>query len=300
MQKEAFKIMGALLVLVLAVTFSVGAVSAYTVTDIYDIDIIDGSLVLTKDVPPYVETSPGVWEQIEDSGDFVSADTVYGALRTAYGDELTDDNDNLIVSALTADYQNNTVTGINTQTAGNNYVWRFFKNNQAATLSTSISDEDVVAFVLTTDTTTSSLNDIVDSTVSASIAFTCWEATPTLRTLSVSYADIASNPTGLNALRTAVGTAFTCDVSDSGWIVNIDNVTKNWDKTGYGWAVLKNDAATSSLPYFNVATGDVLKVWMSPAAEGGHSDLPATGATQWSEGYYLDGSVYQITVSITA
>ena len=54
--------MSALLVLVLAVSFSVGDVSAAQTDYTIPVTIPSNGLVLTKDVPPYVETSPGVWE----------------------------------------------------------------------------------------------------------------------------------------------------------------------------------------------------------------------------------------------
>lgn len=291
--------MGALLVLVLAVSFSVGAVSAYGITDTYNINIVDGSLVLTENVASWPDPV---------TGDFVSAETAYGALRTGYVDLNKE-------YAATINFTSGayTITTINGTSASDNYVWRaYVDGTYTANLMDVISTGTEVAFVLTNADVTEAPDyaDYADEEVEKAIAFTV-----TINPVNVIYnSTFAGNGmTGKEVLEAldAAG-AFDADISEPtseypyAWLNSINGISKNWTKTGYGYAVLlkENDSSTfnstDALNSFTVHTGDILKIWMSPSGDGGHSSLPATGATQWSEGYYLDGATDRVTIEITA
>ena len=143
MQKEAFKIMGALLVLVLAVSMSVGAVSAYTIADedYVPLEMMSGTPVLTKYIP--------AWGSTEPLGHYLNTETVYGALSTGSTDQYI-----TYTANIDFDTGSYTIADIAGYEAVNGYVWRAFKDgNYVSALRTTIADGAKVVFLLTTDTT---------------------------------------------------------------------------------------------------------------------------------------------------
>ncbi len=115
MSKHILKIMGALLVMALFVSISVGAVSADPINICSDsVQITDGMLALTYDVPSWPSTDP--------IGDFMPAASALGVLReTALANATLTYN---------ASYNNATgaftITDIEGYTAGANEAWFAF------------------------------------------------------------------------------------------------------------------------------------------------------------------------------
>ena len=278
--------MGALLVLVLALTFSVGAVSAYVVpaADIHNINIVDGSVVLTEDV--------AVWPATV-TGNFVDAETAYGVLRTAYAEYNVPYD--AVIDFETGSYYINSLDGT---TAPENYYWLAFVNGVVTySLNDVISNNTEVAFLLTNDIMSTSYSQIANSAVADAIAFQV-TVKPVNTIYTGTYA--GNGMTGQQVLQALNGTAFTVDISeptpayDYAWLNSINGISKNWTKTGCGFAVLKNNQATDALNKFTVNTGDVLKIWMVPSTYGG----TWTGHTA-TAGYYLEAPTDTVTITIT-
>lgn len=294
MQKQAFKIMGALLVLVLAVSFSVGAVSAYEIPDnnYHDISIVTGSLVLTKNVPAWPAT---------DIGNFVDSNTAYAALRTAYVDNvipLYDADITFTTSSFTY-----VINSLNNVDATGNYVWRaYVDGTYTSNLKDVIETDSEVAFILTNAASYTNYDAIADANVAASIAFTVTFINP--NSIWENNLDVTGSITGQQALVAAskIAPTFTVSISeptpeyDYAWLNNVNGISKNWTTTGYGFAVLKNDQETDALNRFNVTANDTLKVWMAPSTYAGTYLGSATHTP--TGGYYLDAATDKVTINL--
>ncbi|MCZ0859998.1 hypothetical protein O0S10_01985 [Methanocorpusculum sp. MG] len=300
MQKEAFKIMGALLVLVLAVSFSVGAVSAAS----YSVDIIDGSLALTKDVPAW-----GAPDQT--LGYFFDAETALGALREAYVE-----ND-ISTYEITFAYNTNnvgeyTITDINGVSSAGSVWYPFVGTTYAPTTATPVtSASNVVTFLLAESGHEAALlsgeegfddiSEIAENNVDITVTFT----NPVF---SISQSiSVPNGTTGLGVLDAAkaqniitsyTNTSYTDDQGVYAWLESINGVySYNWYKTGYGYAILKNNAPTDALNRFSFTTElpnpDTFGIYMAPSTYGGQYPLAtATG------GYFIDKATEKLVLSV--
>lgn len=300
MQKEAFKIMGALLVLVLAVTFSVGAVSAAS----YSVDIVDGSLALTKDVP--------AWNAPDQTlGYFFDAETALGALREAYVE-----ND-ISTYGITFAYNANnvgeyTITDINGVNSTDSVWYPFVGTTYAPTTATPVtSTSNVVTFLLAESGHEAALlsgeegfdeiDEIAEDSVSITVTFTN-PAFSISRSISV-----PNGTTGLEVLDAAkaqniisayTNTSYTDEYGAYAWLESINGVySYDWYKTGYGYASLKNNAPTDALNRFSFTTElpnpDTFGIYMAPSTYGGQYPLEtATG------GYFIGKATEKLVLSV--
>ena len=79
------------------------------------------------------------------------------------------------------------------------------------------------------------------------------------------------------------------------WLVDIDGVPSyDWDTTGYGYGLLKDNVATASLDqtFFN-ETSSLYKIFMGASTYGGNYGGTSTG------GYYDDGITEYLTLTVT-
>lgn len=301
MQKEAFKIMGALLVLVLAVSFSVGAVSAIPSELTYSgtVDITDSMLALTHDVPSWPSTDP--------IGDFMPAASALGVLREA---SLKD-------STFTYDATYTTGTGAisiakigSTGAAGSGEVWYPYiydgtTYTYAPTTTTLAGNNMIVHYLLAPANLadTSYFSVFFAATKMAYIAVTIkeptYEVTGTVSVPAGSTALDVLNATKAAGLIHNFNYTWVEDYYTPGvyyaWLVDINGVPSyDWDTTGYGYALLKDNVATASLDqtFFN-ETSSIYKIFMGASTYGGNYGGTSTG------GYYDTGITESLTLTVT-
>lgn len=284
MKVNSYKIIGILLVMILAVSF-VGSVSADTVY--YDVDIVGGSLALTKDVP--------VWPATE-YGYFVPAESGVGAIRQAYVDGF--------IGSVNLTYDNNTkafsVVDINGLAANNTHSWVVKVGDDVLTsVLTGVDNNSVVKYLytLTSDGTVVQEYDITVTLTDANII---WDDCITFTT----------GMTGEQALAAASNNqqnfTYNVTVTDAGttyeyvWLVDVNGISKDWYKTGYGYAIALDGNATDALNRFTVDNAEVFTINMAASSYGG---LPYDGSmtTFCSDGYggyyYEDGITDSLIIS---
>ena len=312
MQNEAFKIMGALLVLVLAVTFSVGAVSAATNEYNIGIDIKGNAMVLTADVPSYIQTPEGDWVLSGPTGDFVTAKSAFGVLRTAYAYELKDASGNIYIPTLNVNYSTDTVTQIGSYSSSSSYVWTVFKGTTKITdLATPVLNDDTVSYLLVPSRYANSGYSTQLSRATAAYIFTAnFVGVNQIYENSIQY---TNGMTGVAALDAASNNqvAFTYNVTypwGSAWLNHINYISPDYTKTGYGWGILLSNSTAEnqwcpSLDLFTVSPGDTLKIWMMPSVDAGNfaGETPVgVNTAQYSNGYYALETTDKVTITVTA
>lgn len=249
--------------------------------------------------------SPGEWVLSGPVGDFVSAKTVYGVLRVAYAYELKDNNGNICITTLNADYANDTVTQIGSYQSNATHVWTMFKDTtQIIDLATTVNSNDNVTFLLVpSDNASDAYFDQFNDAVCAYTFPVTFSGVNTIFNGSVTY---SSGMTGLGALDAASGnnTTFTYNVTypygTYAWLNHINGISMNYTKSGYGWGILLNNNWTPALNLFTVSPNDTLAIWMLPSADAGNFNGTVVGENQaqYANGYYVDGVVDKVTIYI--
>lgn len=301
--KKYLKIGSVLLILMLTSVVGISAASAASVNHNISVTISDNALVLTNDVPSYIQMPDGSWVLSGSVGNFVPAKSVYGALRTAYAYEITDNNGS-IITTLDVDYANNTISQIGGHSANSTHIWTAFKGNTRVTdLSTAVNSGENVTFFLIPTNYNSSIYSIQNSKAvqAYKISITC----SNVNTIFNGTVNYSANMTGVSALQAASdnNTTFTYNITypyGNAWLNHINNISPNYTKTGYGWGLLLNNNWTYSLDTVNPVTGDVLQIWMLPSADAGNFNGTVIGAnaSAYSAGYYADGITDEVTITI--
>ena len=107
------------------------------------------------------------WGSTEPLGHYLNTETVYGALRTGSTDQYI-----TYTANIDFDTGSYTIADIAGYEAVNGYVWRAFKDgNYVSDLRTTIADGAKVVFLLTTDTTTSTVAGIGNGAVDSFFAY---------------------------------------------------------------------------------------------------------------------------------
>lgn len=301
--KKYMQIGSILLILTLASVVGVGVVSAAAVDYTIPVTINGDALVLTNDVPSYIQTPEGDWVLSGPVGNFVPAKSVYGALRTVYAYEIKD-NGTTIIPTLVVDYANDTISQIGNDSANSTYVWTAFKGTKRISdLSTAVNDGEIVTFFLVpSSNATERYNAQNTSAVCAYRIPVTFSNVNTIFNGTVSY---SANMTGVSALQAASNnnTTFTYNITypyGNAWLNHINNISPNYTKTGYGWGLLLNNNWTYSLDTVNPVTGDALQIWMLPSADAGNFSGTVIGAnaSAYSAGYYAAGITDEVTITI--
>lgn len=296
--------------LVLAVSFSVGAVSAAYVEHNVPVTIKGDALVLTYDVPSYIQTPEGDWVLSGPTGDFVTAKSVYGVLRTAYAYELKNASNNIYIPTLVADYNADTVTQIGSYPSGNGYVWTVFKGTtQVTDLATPVSGSDTVSYLLV-PVSLASLDYTTQMTYAA-VAYVFTVSTQPVNNIFSGNVPYTVNMTGVDALDTAskISPGFTYNVTypwGSAWLNHINNIAPNYTKTGYGWGMLLSNSTASmqwtpALDLISPVPGDTLMIWMMPSVDAGSfsGETPVgVNTAQYSNGYYANEATDKVTITM--
>jgi len=292
MSKHIFKIMGVLLFMALFVSISVGAVSA-TPTSVYSgsVQIIDDMLALTYDVPSWPSTDP--------IGDFMPAASALGVLRET----------SLADSTLTynASYNNATgaftITEINGNTATSTQKWfPFIGTTAAGNTATTASNGQTITYLLANARGSSTYNDVYGratkmATITVSTANPAYDITGDVTVANNATALDVLNATKTVGLITNFNYTWVEDYYTPGtyyaWLTDINGVpTYNWTETGYGYALLKDMAATDSLDQTFFTTNTTYDVFMAPSEYGGYYDGTTVG------GYYLDGITECLSLNV--
>ncbi|MBO4301766.1 hypothetical protein J5839_00210 [Methanosarcinaceae archaeon] len=292
------------MILMLTSVVGISAASAASVDYTVPVTINGDALVLTNDVPTHIQAPNGSWILSGPVGDFVPAKSVYGALRTAYAYEFIGNNGSTITT-LDVDYSGDDITQINNySTDGTNYVWTaFIGENQTENLSDSVSNGDIVTFFMI------DMNLSENCYASQNNSAVCAYHIPvTVSNVSVIFDGNVTNSsgmTGVTALQAASGnnTVFTCNISTAygyAWLQDINGISPDYYKTGYGWAILLNGNWTSSLDTTSLSTGDTLSVWMMPSADAGNFNGTVVGnnTEQFAAGYYESGVTDKVTITV--
>ncbi len=298
MSKNIFKVIGALLVLVLAVSFSVGAVSAADVES-HTVSIVNGSIALTQNTPVWPST---------DKGPFVSALTDAGVLRQAQIEgDLTYN-----ISFINGTNPTFTVTDINEE-IGDGSNWYVFVNDvYTGGVLTPVGLNGNVSILLLDEEPVSSdtYSGLVDAAEAAyKITIAAVTEPVTIGDEDPIEIDIPGFVTGqelLNLTAAAKGLNVVYNEYDYEnihyvWLTNINGITADWINSGYGYALGLTDAdgtstaATEALNRFNVSEGETLCIYLAPSTMAGTSALPVS-LNSFGDGYYLDAYIYKLIV----
>ena len=274
MQKEAFKIMGALLVLVLAVTFTVGAVSAATYT--YNTDIVDGSFALTKNVPLWNDTD-------QTLGYFVPAQSGVGAIRQVYVDGF--------ISSVNLTYNNDTkefsVVDINGIAADSTHTWTVKVGDATLTsVLTPVTTGSTVKYIYT-NTATNAVEETFNVVVTVKDSNEIWSGSVPFTTgmTGEQVLAAASNNQANFTYNTSTTYGYT-------WLDDVNGISKDWYKTGYGYAVALDGEATNALNLFTVESAVVFEIYMAASTYGGlpyDGELTTFCEDAYGGAYYVDG-----------
>ncbi|MCK9313746.1 MAG: hypothetical protein M0P20_06830 [Methanocorpusculum sp.] len=292
MSKHIFKIMGALLFMALFVSISVGAVSADPI-NIYSgsVQITDDMLALTYDVPS--------WPSINPIGDFMPAASALGVLRET----------SLADSTLTynASYNNATgaitITEINGNTAASTQKWfPFIGTTAAGNTAMTASNGQTITYLLARESGLQNYNAVYGratkmATITVSTANPAYDITGDVTVANNATALDVLNATKTAGLITNFNYTWVEDYYTPGnyyaWLTDINGVpTYKWTETGYGYALLKDMAATDSLDQTFFTTNSTYDVFMAPSEYGGYYDGTTVG------GYYLDGITECLSLNV--
>lgn len=321
MSKNILKIIEVMLVMALALTFSVGAVSAAAVP-LYDgsVTIVSGSLAQTT--VPVDYTNPG---------QYVYAGTDAGVLNAAYD-----------AGSFTYNLTNTNgvwqIADINGITAANGKNWYVYVNDAAKknslNPSVSLASGSTVGFVYASDKESSLAEAIMtgDSYIRVYVVFTNvptiiydgsvssssgtfnttindWSGTP------VSFTNVPDN-SGLGVLMRGSAGKSNFDYSLGAgsyedvpytWLNSINNFYPDWSATGYGYTIFKELTngtliATDSLEKFTLSAGEALLIMNAASSSGGIVPAGYAGTTvtdDYGTVYYPNTATHSLRLALT-
>ncbi len=323
MTSNRFKIVGALLVLVLAVSFSVGAVSA-TPTFIYDgtAPIVSGSFlpsstpVSWSNPQPYVNATTTTDKNALEGAAILGGFTYNVTIDNA-GDWGIDDINGIVMNpetyALWYPYINDDCVYYlsGTTLAVGDVLTLCYTEAPGVDLDTTIADSEyvvkaTVGYVNGPLTIYNGSVTLASGTFDITLSNEAGTQTYTFNDVSYSTA-LGALITGSN---NQANYQYTLGADSWGtpyvWLVTLNGIKRDWDTTGNGWVMVVSNttstiAPSDSIEKISLQSGDTFTIYMSPSSSGGTLPTGVTVETvsdQYGTDYYIGAATHKFTLTV--